>query len=242
MLKAGVNWEATEGLSLTASAKFTDDVYDSTYGVKKGNSWSANLDVTYAYSENSSVSAYVTQQHRQRDLTDLYRDPTLAASAASTTALNIPSGATWTNTLKDNETTVGVAAKQGGNNGSKLELTEDLTYTLGKTGYDTQFNYDAATTGSSTLPIFTCSSPQFMTCGALPNISNKMLQFKLVGKYAVSKSSKVSFAYQYRQLKSDDYYYNGLQIGSTPSALIPTNQQAPAYSVNVFSLGYAYDF
>jgi predicted porin len=69
-----------------------------------------------------------------------------------------------------------------------------------------------------------------------------MLQFRLVGKYAVSKRTKVSFAYQYRQLKSDDYYYNGLQIGSTPTGLLPTNQQAPTYSVNVFSLGYVYDF
>jgi predicted porin len=137
---------------------------------------------------------------------------------------------------------VGVAARQGGKSGSKLELSEDLTYTLGKTGYETLFNYANATTGSTTLPIFTCSSPQFMTCGALPNISNKMLQFKLVGKYAVSKSTKVSFAYQYQQLKSDDYYYNGLQLGSSPNALMPTNQQAPNYSVNVFSLGYVYDF
>jgi MtrB/PioB family decaheme-associated outer membrane protein len=242
MLKAGVNWEATEGLSLTASAKYTDDVYDSTYGVKKGNSWSANLDGTYAYSENGSISAYVTQQHRQRDLTDLYRSPYTviqAAVPAGAAALNVDSGATWTNKLQDNETTVGVAAKQGGASGSKLELSEDLTYTLGKTGYDTQFNYTAATNGTT---IYTCASPQFLTCGALPNISNKMLQFRLAGKYAVSKSTKVTFGYLYRQLKSDDYYYNGLQIGSTPAGMMPTNQQAPAYSVNVFSLGYAYDF
>jgi MtrB/PioB family decaheme-associated outer membrane protein len=246
MLKAGVNWEATEGLSLSASTKYTDDVYDSTYGVKNGNSWSANLDGTYAYSESGSISAYVTQQHRQRDLTDLQRSPTGAAATnntASSTVLNQPQGATWTNTLQDNETTVGVAAKQGGNNGSKLELSEDLTYSLGKTGYDTKFNYASdSIPGATGLPVYTCASQQFLTCGALPNISSKMLQFRLVGKYAVSKRTKVSFAYQYRQLKSDDYYYNGLQIGSTPTGLLPTNQQAPTYSVNVFSLGYVYDF
>jgi MtrB/PioB family decaheme-associated outer membrane protein len=242
MLKVGVNWETTEKLSLSASAKYTDDVYDSTYGVTKGNSWSANLDGTYAYSENGSISAYVTQQHRQRDLTDLYKSPTASATTANSTTLNIPAGATWSDRLQDTETTVGVAAKQGGKSESKLELGEDLTYTLGKTGYDTQFNYSAATTGSSTLPIYTCASPQFLTCGALPNISNKMLQFRLAGKYALNKSSKVSFAYQYQQLKSDDYYYNGLQLGSTPNALMPTNQQAPNYSVNVFTLGYAYVF
>jgi hypothetical protein len=246
MIKAGLNWEATEKLSLSISGKYTDDQYDSTYGVTNGNSWTANLDGTYAYSENGSISTYVTQQHRQRDMTDLQKSPTQLVSnaglttqnGASTTAIGVPPGATWSDRLQDTETTIGLGAKQGGMGGSKLELSEDLTYSLGKTGYGTVLNYATTTSAGG----FTCSSPQILSCGNLPNISSKMIQFKLIGKYTLNKSSKIAVGYEYQQLKSDDYYYNGLQLGSSPATLMPTNQQPTNYSVNVFSLGYAYNF
>ena len=120
---------------------------------------------------------------------------------------------------------------------AKLELDGDLTYTLGKTGYNTQFNYAAATTGG-----LTCASPQFLTCGALPEINNHVIQFKLTGKYKIDKSSKVALGYIYQHMKSSDYYYNGLQAGYTPSALMPTNQQSPNYTVNVIAASYIYNF
>lgn len=245
MLKAGVNWQTSEKLSVGLGGRYTDDKYDSTYGVQKGNSWSLNLDATYGYSENASISAYLTQQHRQRELTDLQRSPTQATSAATTSATSaasiaIPSGATWTDQLKDNETTVGLGAKQGGLIGSRLELAEDLTYSLGQTGYGTQLNY--ATTTSTASGSLTCSSPQILSCGDLPVIRNRMLQFKFTGRYTLDKNSKIGFGYLFQQLKSNDYYYNGLQYGYTPSTLMPTNQQSPNYSVNVVTASYIYNF
>ena len=242
MLKAGANWQTTDKLSLALGGKYTDDKYDSLYGVQNGNSWSANLDATYGYSEKGSISAYMTQQHRQRDMTDLYRSPTSAPVAATATVLNIPAGATWTDKQKDDDTTIGIGAKRSGLMNAKLELDGDLTYTLGKTGYNTQFNYAAATTGAGGLPIYTCASPQFLTCGALPEINNHVIQFKLTGKYKIDKSSKVALGYIYQHMKSSDYYYNGLQAGYTPSALMPTNQQSPNYTVNVIAASYIYNF
>jgi MtrB/PioB family decaheme-associated outer membrane protein len=237
MLKAGANWQTTDKLSLALGGKYTDDKYDSLYGVQNGNSWSANLDATYGYSEKGSISAYMTQQHRQRGMTDLYRSPTSANSPATATALNIPPGATWTDKQKDDDTTIGIGAKRSGLMDAKLELDGDLTYTLGKTGYNTQFNYAAATTGG-----LTCASPQFLTCGALPEINNHVIQLKLTGKYKIDKSSKVALGYIYQHMKSSDYYYNGLQAGYTPSALMPTNQQSPNYTVNVIAASYIYNF
>lgn len=242
MLKAGANWQTTDKLSLALGGKYTDDKYDSLYGVQNGNSWSANLDATYGYSEKGSISAYMTQQHRQRGMTDLYRSPTSAPVGATGTVLNIPSGATWTDKQKDDDTTIGIGAKRSGLMQAKLELDGDLTYTLGKTGYNTQFNYAAATTGAGGLPIYTCASPQFLTCGALPEINNHVIQFKLTGKYKIDKSSKVALGYIYQHMKSSDYYYNGLQAGYTPSALMPTNQQSPNYTVNVIAASYIYNF
>jgi MtrB/PioB family decaheme-associated outer membrane protein len=244
MLKADVNWQAAEKLTVGLGGKFTDDKYDSTYGVKKGNSWSMNLDTVYSYSDDGSMTAYLTQQHKERDLTDLQRSPTQAAAAAGTTAsaagLAIPSGATWTDKLKNDDTTIGIGAKQGGLMQSKLEIAGDLTYSLGKSAYGTQLNY--STTTSVASGSMTCSAPQILSCGDLPVIQNKTIQLKLTGSYKLDQSSRVALGYVGQKLTSTDYYYNGLQYGNTPSALMATNQQPGSYTVFVVSASYIYNF
>ncbi len=246
MLKADMNWQAAEKLAVGLGGKFTDDKYDSTYGVTAGNSWNLNLDATYGYSDDGSVSTYLTQQHRQRDLTDLQKSSTVAVTnaglatqnGASTTAIGVPPGATWTDKLKDDNTTVGVGVKQSGLMHSKLELTGDLTYSLGKTAYGTQLNYSTTTSAGG----FTCASPQILSCGDLPVIQNKTLQLKLTGNYKLDQSSRVALGYVMQQLKSNDYYYNGLQLGSSPNSMLPTNQQPGSYTVFVVSASYIYNF
>ena len=233
-LKAGVNWQANDKLALGLNARYTDDKYDSIYGVQNGNSWSLNLDATYNYAENSSFSAYATSQNMSRDMTNLQG---VAATAASATALNVPVGGTWTNTLKENDTTFGLGTQQGGFMGGKLDLTGDLTYSLGKSGYATQFNYSGANLAGNT-----CSSAFYLTCGSLPDISSELLQLKFSGIYKIDKVSKVKLGYMFQRLLSSDYFYNAYQYGSTPATLLPTNQQAPSYSVNVVSATYMYSF
>ena len=214
-LKAGVNWQAHERLSLGMTGRYTDDKYgDSTYGVQNGNSWSLNFDATLTYSEDGSVFGYVTQQHRQREL---------AVSRGAT--------GTWFNQLKDNDTTIGAGFKQGGLMGEKLELAGDLTYSLGKTRYSTQVPYLAG-----------CDAVGTLSCGELPDIRNSMTQFKFTGTYKVDKRSKVALGYIYQRLNSADFYYNGLQYGLTPTTLMPTNQQSGSYSVNMASVTYIYNF
>jgi hypothetical protein len=119
----------------------------------------------------------------------------------------------------------------------KLELVGDATYSLGKTGYDTKFNYTSATTTG-----LTCASSIFLTCVTTPDVVNRMIQFKLTGTYDVDKTSKIRVGYLYQYLNSADYYYNGLQTGQTPSGVLPTNQQPPSYAVNVVAVSYIYNF
>lgn len=234
-LKAGANWQASEKLSLAMSGRYTDDKYDSAYGVQNGHSWSVNLDSTYSYDDTGSVNAYLTSQNSSRRLTDLQgAAPTVNASA---TALNVPNGATWSNTLRERDMTIGLGSKKGGLLGGKLELTGDLTYSLGNSGYGTQFNYVSATTGG-----LTCSSAQFETCGNLPDIKNTMVQLKLGGSYKLDKASSVKLGYIYQRLTSSDYFYTPYQYGGTPTTLLPTNQQAPSYKVNVIAASYLYNF
>lgn len=237
LLKAGANWQPTEKLSLGLTGRFTDDKYDDlTYGVQNGHSWSLNLDATYSYSEDSSVSAYVTSQNSTRDLTNLQSAAT-KAGLPSASALSLPVGATWTNKLNENDMTFGLGTRKAGLMNGKLDLAGDLTYSIGKTGYGTQFNYTSANTGGST-----CSSAFYLTCGDLPDINNKLIALKLTGSYKVDKASRVMLGYMYQHLTSNDFFYNAYQVGATPTTLLPTNQQAPNYNANVVSVTYIYTF
>ncbi len=235
LAKAGVNWQASDKLSLGMSGRLVKDRYtDSPYGVQQGKAWSVNLDATYSYVENASVSAYVTQESRQRDLVNQQRTTT-----ASNVRLAVPVGSTWSNTLHDKDVTVGLGAKQGGMMAGKLSLAEDLTYSLAKSGYDTYLNY----TGSTLTPNFwNCSSTGLLTCGSTPDIRNETLTLKVNGIYQVDKASKVALGYMFQRLKSTDYYYNFYQNGYTGTGNLPTNEQAPSYSVSVITASYIYNF
>lgn len=48
--------------------------------------------------------------------------------------------------------------------------------------------------------------------------------------------------YLYQRLKSSDYFYSAYQFGFTPTTLLPTNQQAPNYTVNTIFVAYRYSF
>ena len=237
MAKAGLNWQANEALTVGVSARYTADLYDSTYGVQWGNGRGLNLDATYAYSDNSSVTAYLTQQSNERQLTNEQRSLAQGAGAASATAIAIPAGATWTNNLKTEDLTLGISSKKGGLLGGQLELVGDLSYSLGRSNYGTLLNYTTTTTGG-----VGCADPRIFSCGALPEIKAEVISFKLTGNYQVDKASKVAVGYLFQKLASDDYYYNGLQYGNNPNSMLATNQTAPNYSLNVVTLTYIYNF
>lgn len=245
ILKFNVNIQATDRLSFGLGARSTSDKYgDSTYGVKEGSSWSFNLDSTYSYQEDGAITAYVTQQHRQRDMTNV-QSITTTATAAAVNTLSVPANNvnTWTNKLTDNDVSVGLAVKQGGLMSGKLELKGDLSYLLGKTNYGTQLNYTSATSGN-----LTCSSlnatgaPYFGTCGDLPTIRSAMTLLKLSGSYQIDKASKVLVRYTHQRLNASDYYYNGYQLGSTPAALMPTNQQPGNYNLEALAVSFIHSF
>lgn len=245
ILKFNVNIQATDQLSFGLSARSTSDkYYDSTYGVKEGSSWSFNLDSTYSYQEDGAITAYATQQHRQRDMTNV-QSITTTATAAATNTLSVPANNvnTWTNKLTDNDISVGLAVKQGGLMSGKLELKGDLSYLLGKTNYGTQLNYTSATSGGLTCSsLNTAGAPYFGTCGDLPTIRSAMTLLKLSGSYQIDKASKVLVRYTHQRLNAADYYYNGYQLGSTPAALMPTNQQPGSYNLEALAVSFIHNF
>ena len=237
MLKTGLNFQAAENLNVDIGARYTDDKYDSTYGVQSGKSWALHLDSAYNFAEDGALTAYASRQYQQRDLTDLQRSIAQGAGAASATAVAIPAGATWTNVLKTDELSVGLNLRQGGLMGGKVEMVADVSYSLGTSNYATVLNYSTTTTGG-----ITCADPRIFSCGALPDIRAELASLKLHAAYRLDKSSQLALGYAYQKLLSSDYYYNGLAYGYTPNSLLATNQVAPNYEVQVVAVSYIFNF
>ena len=222
LLKAGANWQASDSLNLGLNGRFMTDKYDATLGVQKGQTWGLNLDAAYAYSQNGSVTAYMSVQRRQRDLSSSADHAPLAAST------NL-----WSNHLTDDSNTVGITAKQKGLMGGKLVLAGNLSYSLSKTGYSTET--------LNCLDPTVCGTTD-VNSGALPVIRNEMLRLKVAGIYDVDKASKVALGYRFQRQKSNDYYYSAYQTGYTDVGVLPTNQLAPSYTVNLVTATYIYTF
>ena len=229
MLKTGANWQATPTLSFSGNARFTGDSYLSQYGVQRGHAWGVDLDSTYVFRNQGTLTVYFTQQERTRDLMDVQRSPYQAPSAT------VPSGGTFSNNMRDRDSTLGLNIKQAGLMGGKLDLAADLAVSLGRTDYYTHLNY----TLLSGLP---CSAPTLGSCGSPPTIRNQLIQLKLNGNYQLEKSTKLSLGYMRRNLHSDDFYYNALQYGYTPIGVLPDNQPSPSYTQNVVFASVVYSF
>ena len=226
--KFGANWQLSERFNVTLGGRYTRDRYDdSPLGVQNGKAWSLNLDGTYNYADDGSVSAYLTSQKRDRDLLNA------AWSHATGTFFTTPTQ-TWLNTLANDDFTVGLSSRTGGLLGGKLAIKGDATASFGKVGYSTALNYtNASCTGTSNGGY---------VCGATPDITSRLLQLKLSGDYTIDKANAVVVGAIYQHLTSNDYYYNAYQVGYTPTSMLPTNQQNPSYSVSTIYAAYRYSF
>jgi len=233
VVKVGVNWQANDKMSLGLNGRATRDEYtESTLGVQNGHSESANMDASYNYSENSLVSVYVSWQERQRNLNNAYGN--------DQTVNNV-----WSNNMTDNSTTAGLNGKQKKMLGGKFSFSEDVVYSIDKSNYSTAipFNFSSTRTGNTTyVSSAYCGGVEYQLCGSTPDIKSDMLRINLAGSYQIDNASKVNLGYMFQRLISTDYYYNALQYGYTPSTVMPSNQQAPGYTVTVISASYAYSF
>jgi hypothetical protein len=237
IVKAGANWQPGDKLSLSLNGRYTEDRYtDLTYGVQDSHAASANFDSTYIFNERRSVSLYVTYQDSSRNLTNLSK---VTNSAATATGLNGVAGETWTNNLRESDTTIGAGARQDGLFASRLNLAVDLSYSLGNTTYNT------SPFAGSDLEGNTCSSIYYETCGSPPTIKNSTLRLRVNGSYDLGKSGtggKILMGYTFQRLASDDFLYNAYQYGYTPATLLPTNQQSPSYQMSAIFVAYRYSY
>lgn len=221
--KASIDWQANKALDMSLSASAAQDHYGDALGVQSGHRDSINLDANYQFSPTATGSAFASWQHRSRDL--------LTANGRNAVA---PLPNTWTNSLTDDATTVGLGFKESGLLHGRLELRGDLLYSLGVTSQSTNLNYVSA---SCTAP-----SAAGYACGSLPDIRSKTVQLHFSGAYQIDKQSAMLVGVAYQRLSADDYLYNYYQMGFTGATTMPTNQQPPSYSVYRLMLAYRFAF
>jgi hypothetical protein len=221
----------TEKLSLGVNGKYSQDKYpDSQFGMQEGSTSSLNVDASYSYSDNGAVATYISWQDRKASnhLTNSGRKSPLIAAVAF-----LP----FNDVQRDVDNTVGLNVTQKGLMGGKLKVSGDLSYSLVTTDQSVEdAGYNAGRTTNA------CQLSNILFCGAYPQVKNELVQFKLVGTYAVDKKSDIAVSYLYQKLASNDYLYNGYQYGYTPSAQLPSNEVTPNYTVNAIGVSYVYNF
>lgn len=231
MLKAGVNWQASDKLDLGLNGRYANDRYDAVLGVQDGQNTSLNLDATYSYSEESSVGAYASWQNGKRNM----RSGANATFAGNGATANVAPVNTYTNQLTDTSNAIGLNTKHAGLMGGKFELLGDLSYSLDKSRYSTQV--PALLTCASTL-----LANSTLVCGDTPDIKTNVITLKLTGNYQVSKVGKVTLGYLYQQMRSSDFFYNGEAFGFTSGRMMPTGMQAPNYAIHALAASYSLAF
>ena len=147
----------------------------------------------------------------------------------------------WQTDMREKVDTFGLAFKQLGLMGGRLDLGLDLLYTKSRTNVGvaggTYANNPAAVAGKPAVNPAVFFIPAF----GLPEVTTKTDEVHLNAIYAINKASSVRLFYWYQRLTTNDFAYQGMQYG-TITSVIPTSEKSPSYNVNVYGLSYIYRF
>lgn len=230
-LKAGATWRAADSWEFGINGRYTETSYtDSTLGVQFSRSTALNFDSTYSYGDSNTVSAYLSLHDGRRLLRSGGAGAPGVNTAPSAAQLVAPTNI-WFNSLIERGDAIGLNTRHQ-MMGGKFELVGDLSYAHDRSAYSTEVGYTLAS----------CSATVNTSCGTLPDISNRVTTLKLTGTYALDRSSRIALGYVFQQRRTDDYYYYTTMYGTTANRVMPTNEQAPNYTVNVVGVSYLYSF
>jgi hypothetical protein len=81
----------------------------------------------------------------------------------------------------------------------------------------------------------------YIAASAFPTVTTDTAELRVTGRYAVDKKSAVRISYGYAQTKAVDWSYDGYQFG-TGTNYMPTNEQAPNYTVQTLGIAYIFSF
>lgn len=258
-VRASANWQVNDQFSLSSSVDYNKDDYsDSVYGLLNAKSWAVDVDGTYAVNDDVSMSLFYTyEDQRSQSAGDAFGSNSTATNSNGFTAIvNSPCYTTlaaknanakmdscldWSTDMHDRADTIGFTLRDKNLMAGRLDLSGDLSYVRATT--------DVGVNGGSyvTNPLAVAGAPAgtvaqiYIAASPTPTVTNDSVQLRLNGKYQINKASAVHVGYSYLHLRSTDYSYDGMQYGSVTNVL-PTNQQAPSYNVQILGISYLYSF
>ncbi len=261
-VRGSLAWQATDALSVQGGVDLNNDVYpNSAYGLQKARNWAVNLDGTYALGDDLSANiAYTFENLRALTAGNSY--------TANSNVAAITNGQAGVVGLAGNSCD-GFATLQQRNNNNKLDPCLnwsanmiDKVHTVGlglskKAGIVdvtgdlvlSRARWDNNVAGGSWVnnildgpgaPATTIAA-FFINAEPVPAITTNTGQLRLSGRFAIDRIQSLRVAYSYLRMSSDDPAYEGMQFGSV-STVLPTNEQAFKYSVNVFGVSYILAF
>jgi hypothetical protein len=263
-VRAAANWDASDKLSINGSLDYIHDNYsNSTFGLKNATNWAVNVEGAYAVNEAVSASLFYTYEDQHASsagasyssgqITNTAYVGQVGNSLVSGGCFNdvmaknenakVDPCLNWSTDMRDWASTFGARFKYKGLAEGRLDLTGELIYTYAQTSV-------GVTGGNYVNNPFALAAPApplgpgvpsvyFIPAAALPGVTTKMFELRLVAEYAIDKSSALRGLYWYQHLNTSDYSYAGMQYG-TITSVMPTNEQAPRYNVNVIGLSYIY--
>ncbi len=259
-VRGALTWQPGTAIAFQANVDYgKDDFPTSTYGVQNSKTWTADGDASYAISDQLSADVFYTYEHIVSGAAgNTYTANSNASSVNGFTAVsgNGCDGYTslqqrnnnnkldpcldWFSTMTDSVNTIGFGLR--GRSG-KLDAALNLSSSQAKT--DNAFSGGNWANNLLALPGAppTTVAAFFVPASATPRVSTSTIELRLNASYAVAKGQSVRVAYTYMHMKSNDWVYEGMQMGSgTPSGVLPTNEQAFNYTVNVIGVWYTFGF
>ena len=261
-VRASVNWDATEKVSLAGSLDYNNDDYThSVYGLTSAQSWAFNLEGSFAVTPDFNAVAFYTHEDIQSQSAGIsyaannnnafvgQAGNTLVSGGCFTTVqarnnnAKIDPCSNWSTDMRDKVDTFGVGFTWKNLMAGKLDVLGDLVYT------DARTNINVAGGSYANNP-FALAAPApalapgvpailFIPAANLPTATTKTIDVRLSAQYAIDRSSAIRLLYWYAHLNSNDYVYDGMQFG-TLTNVIPTNEQPFHYNVHVIGLSYLY--
>ena len=257
-LRTSIDWHASERISVQAGVDYNrDDYAKSVYGLRDGKSLAVNLDATWTLSESASLDAFATHEDLRTEANgNTYTANSAATSVNGATAVvggcastfatlaanyKIDSCLDWRSNMRDRVDTFGATFRDTHLMGGRLEVDGTLAVSLARSTNDMHGgNYANNPLAVAGAPAGTVAA-YYVPATPLPLVKTNTIDLHLSGKYALSKASAVRLGYRFQHMVSSDWAYQGLQVGSI-NTVLPTNEQAPRYTVHTIAVSYVYLF
>jgi MtrB/PioB family decaheme-associated outer membrane protein len=252
------DWQAGEMLSLQGNLDYHVDTYgESTYGLLDDRDFAGTLEATFTPAANLGFSIFYTyEDQRSQSGGNSYTANSAAKAVNGFTAISggcfptialrnasnkIDPCLNWETNMQNRTNVYGFSVDRKNLWKSKLDVGAQVTVTRAVDSNNVfGGNYVNNPLAVAGAPAGTVASTYIHT-SPLPPVVDDVTELRLTARYAFNKISSLRLTYIFADMNSNDYAYQGYQLGGL-AAQLPSGQVSPHYVVHVIVLAYAARF